>query len=1197
MTLRIDHLAALIALCLVAAAAAAQPALPAAASAQPVVTEEVVQQRLADASDSAVIDLYREALEHLQRASAARERAAEFRRAVTEAPGRLEAIRQELSSPSADVGPEVPADATLAQLEQAQAQVTARLNAGRDRVAELQGEAAYRQERRTKIPELLAQARQRLGELGGAVRAQPEEGESPAVVEARRTLELAQRQAVAAEVDALEAELSSYDARRDLLPARRDRAARRVSEDEVLVAAWQELVGDRRQLEAERAAQEAQRLRRQTARQHPVLQDYAADSQRLAEQRARPDGTPQKITRASERVAGAQAQIADLRQQYASVQRRIDASGLNRATGLLLRRQYESLPDADALRKTVAATQRELEDAEYALIELQDDRVGVGDTERVTQQLLAEIGEGGENRADIEAVARELAIARRDLLSEQVNDAARYFETLFQLDEVTRDLLEATNAYESFIRERILWVRSIAANRRPVSEDLAAAMTWLVDPASWSETVDRTKADIARRVPATLLAALVLVGLFAGRRWIRREVQRVAELVSGYRTDALAYTFLAIGLTVLLSIPFPALLWWLGWVLSRPINQTSVAAALGAGLQSAGLSLWPIAFLSQAFRSGGLADAHFRWPDAVLRSVRRHLRWLVPVLIPAITLVVAIDSHGDEAANASLGRIVFGIGMLALAMFLQRVFRPHGPVLSELLRRRPGGWLDRLRYLWYPALVGVPVALVAVSWLGYFYTALQLESRLESTVALCLGLVLVNAVLLRWLFVARRQVAIEDARRKREQAIADAQAQTPDDDAPTEATVPAIDEDKLDLPAISLKTRQLFRTAIVLFTLVGLYAIWADTLPALRMLNRVELFPEQRILPASDGEIIPILEPGGMTASAPSSADAGSSSDSGEASGSGLGASPGDLPSLLSTGAEPADAVVGDAATTAVTLADVGIALVVLIATLVTFRNLPGLVEIVVLQRLPLDAGSRYAMSTVLRYAIAIVGVAAALGALSISWSKIQWLAAALTFGLAFGLQEIFANFVSGLIILAERPIRIGDTVTVGNVTGTVTRIRMRATTIADWDRKELVIPNKTFITGEVINWTLSDPVLRVIVPVGVSYDADVRKAEALLLQVAGEQPTVLEDPKPYVVFNRFGDSTLDFELRVFIPHIDHLLAVRHDLHMRVIETFRKAGIEIAFPQRDLHLRSVGELGSLVQKRADLDGVEALGSS
>ena len=155
---------------------------------------------------------------------------------------------------------------------------------------------------------------------------------------------------------------------------------------------------------------------------------------------------------------------------------------------------------------------------------------------------------------------------------------------------------------------------------------------------------------------------------------------------------------------------------------------------------------------------------------------------------------------------------------------------------------------------------------------------------------------------------------------------------------------------------------------------------------------------------------------------------------------------------------------------------------------------------------------------------------------------------------------------------------------TVGNVSGTVTRIRMRATLITDWNRKELVIPNKNFITGDVINWTLSDPTLRLDIPVGIGYGEDIRKAEKLLLEVASKSANVQAEPKPYVVFGSLGESTLDFELRVFIPHVDNIITVKTEIHMRIIESFREAGIEIAFPQRDLHLRSAGELRELIAK-------------
>jgi len=225
-----------------------------------------------------------------------------------------------------------------------------------------------------------------------------------------------------------------------------------------------------------------------------------------------------------------------------------------------------------------------------------------------------------------------------------------------------------------------------------------------------------------------------------------------------------------------------------------------------------------------------------------------------------------------------------------------------------------------------------------------------------------------------------------------------------------------------------------------------------------------------------------------------------------------------------------------------------------------------------------MDAGARYAYSTVCRYALTALGIIIALNGLGIQWSKLQWLLAALSVGLGFGLQEIVANFISGLIVLFERPFSPGHTVTVGDVHGTVTRIRIRATTIMDWDRKELIVPNKEFITGKLINWTLSEQIQRIKIPVGIAYGSDTDLAEQLLLKVAKANPLVIKSPEPRAVFLSFGDNALGFELRVFVKHIDDWIPMLHAMNRAIDKEFRKAGITIAFPQRDVHLDATGPL-------------------
>jgi potassium efflux system protein len=268
------------------------------------------------------------------------------------------------------------------------------------------------------------------------------------------------------------------------------------------------------------------------------------------------------------------------------------------------------------------------------------------------------------------------------------------------------------------------------------------------------------------------------------------------------------------------------------------------------------------------------------------------------------------------------------------------------------------------------------------------------------------------------------------------------------------------------------------------------------------------------------------------------------------------------------------DTVDGKAVTHAISLSGLLLAIAVGVVTYIGTRNIGGLLDIVLLQRLRLQADANYAIKTVARYAVAGAGIVLATNLVGISWSSVQWLIAALGVGLGFGLQEIVANFVSGLIILGERPIRIGDVVTVGETSGTVMRIRARATVITDWDNKEVMIPNKAFITERVINWTLSDATTRLLLKIGVAYGTDPTRAQQVMADTVHANPNVLADPAPSVYFMGFGESSLDFEIRAYVDATNKRLVTMHELNTAIAGALAEAGIEIPFPQRDLHIRS-----------------------
>ncbi len=228
-------------------------------------------------------------------------------------------------------------------------------------------------------------------------------------------------------------------------------------------------------------------------------------------------------------------------------------------------------------------------------------------------------------------------------------------------------------------------------------------------------------------------------------------------------------------------------------------------------------------------------------------------------------------------------------------------------------------------------------------------------------------------------------------------------------------------------------------------------------------------------------------------------------------------------------------------------------------------------------KRMDMDRGAREAAVSIFGYSGIILSVLIGLSVAGAGFGNLALIAGALSVGIGFGLQNVVNNFVSGLILLFERPIKTGDWISVGDTEGYVKSIRMRSTQIQTFDRADVIVPNSELISGQVTNWMLHDPRGRVRVPVGVAYGSDTEKVRQILLDVAAAHKEVITDgsmPAPRVLFREFGDSSLNFELRAFIRNIDGRLGVISDLNFAIDAAFRKNGVEIPFPQRDIHVRS-----------------------
>lgn len=259
---------------------------------------------------------------------------------------------------------------------------------------------------------------------------------------------------------------------------------------------------------------------------------------------------------------------------------------------------------------------------------------------------------------------------------------------------------------------------------------------------------------------------------------------------------------------------------------------------------------------------------------------------------------------------------------------------------------------------------------------------------------------------------------------------------------------------------------------------------------------------------------------------------------------------------------------------TPVTLASIFIFILLLVGFAVLSKIIGKVILRKFFSRLQVEEGISYSLTRITQYVIMITGVIVSLQFVGIDLSGLVVIFGLLSVGIGFGLQNITSNFVSGLVLLIERPIRVGDRVTVGDTLGDVMEINIRSTTIRTLTNIAIIIPNSEFTSSQVINWSHGDPRVRLDLPIGVSYNSDLGAVLRSLREVADENNEVLKDPAPEINFTGFGDSSWDLELRAWLESPKNYQKVRSDLNCAIVKKFRDNNVEIPFPQRDLHLRS-----------------------
>jgi potassium efflux system protein len=1115
---------------------------PSTAAPSPAITiEELKSRRLAIESMTDIdATVKTDSLRYIDRAitdialvDSTNKKANELSQFIQTAPERLKILQAELKKPF--MAPEKvetrAQQMRTSKLEQRLTQKEAELATAQSRLREWNDRLTAEKAIFNQTPEQLANATGRLEDIQTELESISDAAETD-IRNHSKVLSLKSEQGkLTAEIKLNEQRQGSYNLLIELFSTELDAAQKKVESREKMLKNWQTEVQKRRQQEAAQAREVAQNAIGEVPLLPKMVQDQFDINIQLS---TKLENITREETELAGKYEGYQSRLKALQEEFETAKKRVESAVLTAAIGLALRKQRLNLPSADQYFAGSDARQIKMSEISEKQIELDrllrehSDPKALADGVIDSVSFLSDV-----DRKSLDLKIQQLVTNRLDIIHKLQSGNDRIFKLIQDIEFTEQQLVNTAEDFGELLDRHLLWIRSSKPVRIADINKLKVSLGWFVKPASWDRFFKDTGRSFHQKTAVWTIGLLIGLFLIVSRRWARRKLKDIAECVGQQVEDSFILTIKALGLTVVLAAVWPFLLAFPAIQLASLRQADPFSTGIAGGLIYVTRPLIFMALFYHICRAHGLAQAHFQWPESVRRTLKRNLGWLIPIVSLTSFFQGAMVAVEHFEYSDALAQLALMIQVLAISIFIAHILRFRGGITSILIEKHPQSWLCRLRYLWYPLAILVPLFILCLAVIGYYYSAFELRSLVRNTIGLLLALIVFNDLVLRMLMLARRRIAIKKAIAKQELHLETASGTEAAADAGGGAR-PLMMETIIEMSEIDEQTRKLLKLVLVIFALVGIWAIWEPVFPAFGILQDIQFWSYSAV-------------------------------------------------------------VDGVAKTVPITLADICMAVVVAVTTIIAGRNLPGLLEVILLNRLPMDPGARYAYSTVCRYAITAIGIIIVFNTIGIKWANMQWLVAALGVGLGFGLQEIVANFICGLIVLFERPFRIGDTVTIGDISGTVSRILIRATTIVDWDRKELIVPNKEFIVGRLINWSLSDKHIRIRIPVGIAYGSDTKLAAELLVQAARKNPRVLSEPVAEAIFKGFGDNSLNFELRVYINGIENWWPMLHELNVTIDNTFKEAGVTIAFPQRDVHLDATGPLdvrvvsapsGSEVEKRS-----------
>jgi len=909
----------------------------------------------------------------------------------------------------------------------------------------------------------------------------------------------------------LQTELSTLPARQRITEAQIELANAEYDRLQTYVARLKLSVSENRVLSSQQIAIRAKEHVEKAQSTSPGLIAIAEESVRLAEKLL-------EITQNTARLGNISSQMNEVYQRVSTssstVERVLAAEELSDETAGLLRRVKSSLADTDAMELSLEKSEATRTDLQLRTILWEDRLQLIGRSMKPGGEfLMSQLPDA--NSAYILSekypdFVEDLQTLRRELLINLIDAARIDLERRAKTVVVTRETIQLTESVETRLDRRLIWLRTNDSSPLMALKNIPAGLAYIGSPSNWKAAGVVFKNELINSPSSLLFLVGIPVLLWVLRPAMQRRLSelagRVGRNTKGERRDNFLVTPSALILSFLIAAPLALILVSAGSILFVSDSAPNFTQALSAALTSTG-SLFFILFTFKVIcGDNGLLGAHLGWSDQARNSLSKHLAWFTPV-VSIMTFLLAMGLYENvPSLRYGLALIAFVCVSVAISVMAYLFFRPKGGVAASIVMETSAS--PRITSI-FPILVLIPLLVGLAPLIGYFDTAIELQSRIFRTGILGLTISILYGLLLRTINVAHDRYLLSRAARRRHQRLVENQAKSEADQS-GEAR-PSTPE-PVDSVSLSMQIRKTLFTLSILVFFYGLWKLWGPLLPALGIAEDITLWQQTRT-------------------------------------------------------------VNGEDVTRSVTLSIVLVSTLILVGSLIAARNVKAILELLAFDRLNLDSGTRYATVTIAGYILIGIGAVVSLGLLGLDWSKLQWIVAALGVGIGFGLQEIIANFISGIIILFERPVRVGDVVTINNLTGTVNNVKIRATTITDFDNREVLLPNKAIITGEVTNWTLNNAVTRIIINIGVAYGSDIQQVTQILTNVLEAHPDVLSDPPPTVFFMAHGDSSLNFEIRMFVSAVFQRLPATHDVNSEINAALVANNIEIPFPQRDINIK------------------------